>query len=175
MSSLYEIAEDVQALDDLIESSMVDENGNPREPTPEEQATILAMIAESETAFKEKAERICRFRADLLGDAEKFKAEEARLAKRRKVMENKAAALRMYLDMAMVKIKADKLQVGTFRLRMQNNPKSVVVALPDELPADYWRVIPETKEPNKVKINTDFEVGAYPWGAVVQSRSIRIE
>lgn len=175
MSNLYDIAEDIAAIDELIDSSMVDAEGNPREPTPEETETILAMIAESEEAFKGKAERICQYRANLLGDAEKFKAEETRLARRRKAMENKAAALRMYLDLAMAKIKQDKLQAGVFRLRMQNNPPSVVVALPEALESKYFRVIPEIREPDKDLIKNDFKVGAYPWGSVVQTKSLRIE
>jgi hypothetical protein len=175
MSTLYEIATDIQVIDDLIESSMIDAEGNPRDPTEEEKAAILEMIAESESAFRGKAERICQFRANLMGDAEMFKVEEARLVRRRLVKEHKAAALKMYLDLAMTKIKSDKLEVGVFRLRMQKNTPSVTIINQAELPEDYIRVVPEIREPNKVKIKQDFEIGAYPWGAITQTKSIRIE
>lgn len=175
MSTLYEITDDIRALEEMIEASMVDAEGNPRDPTEEEKFAILDMIAETEEAFRAKAERICKFRADLIGDAEKFKAEEERLARRRRTKENKAAALKMYLDLAMERIGQDKIEAGVFRLRRQNNPPSVYVAMPDLLAEDYFHIIPESREIDKVKIKKDFAVGAYPWGAIVQAKSLRIE
>jgi hypothetical protein len=173
--TLYEITEEVQALDSLIENSLVDADGNPREPTEEEQAFILSQICETETMFRGKAEGICKFRASLLATAKAFKDEEARLEKRRKTMERKAECLRMYLDISMEKIKSDKLEAGLFRLRFQKNPPSVQIAIPEALDAKYFRIIPETREPDKNLIKKDYEVGAYPWGAIVQGKSLRIE
>jgi uncharacterized protein YukJ len=173
--NLYEIAQDVQALDDLIESTLFDEAGTPREPTDEESAIIMAMICENEDAFKAKAENICKYRANLLAQADAYKKEEERLAKRRKTQERKAERLRIYLDIAMDIIKTDKLEAGVFRLRRQKNPPRVVVIREELIDAKYFRIIPETREVNKADLKKDFIVGEYPWGAVVQDKSLRIE
>lgn len=173
--NLYEIAKDVQALDDLIESTLFDESGAPREPTDEENKTIMAMICENEDAFKAKAENVCKYRANLLADSVAYKAEEERLAKRRKTADRKAERLRIYLDIALDMIGSDKLEAGVFRLRRQKNPPRVVVVREDLIDAKYFRVIPETREVNKSDIKKDFDVGEYPWGSIVQDKSLRIE
>lgn len=173
--NLYEIAQDVQALDDLIESTLFDEAGNPREPSEEENQIIIGMICENEEAFKAKAENVCKYRANLLAQADAYKKEEERLAKRRKTQERKAERLRIYLDIALDMIGSDKLEAGVFRLRRQKNPPRVVILREELIDTKYFRIIPETREVNKADIKKDFEVGEYEWGAVVQDKSLRIE
>jgi hypothetical protein len=173
--NLYDIAQDVQALDDLIESTLFDESGAPRDPTPEEETIIMGMIIESEEAFKEKAGNICKYRANLLAQSTEYKAEEERLTKRRNTAERKAERLRIYLDIAMDAIGSDRLEAGVFRLRRQKNPPRVVVVREELVDAKYFRVIPETREVSKADLKKDFEIGEYPWGAVVQDKSLRIE
>jgi hypothetical protein len=175
MSSLYEITEDAQALDNLIESCLVDEDGNPREPSDEESKIILEMIGETEGAFRSKAENICKFRANLKADIEDAKKEEERIAKRRKTKERKIEALRIYMEIAMDRIKSKKLEVGTFRLQMQKNPPAVSVLHEELVDAKYFKIIPETREVSKAELKKDFPVGAYPWGIVSQIESLRIE
>jgi hypothetical protein len=133
------------------------------------------MIGETESAFKAKAEGICSYRANLLAHAAMYKAEEARLEKRRKTQERKAERLRIYLDIGMDMIKSDKLEAGLFRLRRQKNPPRVVVLREDLIDAKYFRIIPEARELNKIDIKKDFEVGEYLWGSIVQDKSLRIE
>lgn len=75
MSTLYEITGDLKSLYNLMES-LVDENGDPREPTAEEFETMKTWFTESEEAFKKKFDSYCRFIKNLRLSAENAEAEK---------------------------------------------------------------------------------------------------
>jgi hypothetical protein len=174
--TLYELGNEVKALEDLIESCTTDEQGNPKEPTEEEAGLMLAMIEEYQEAFESKAERICKFRANLMASAKAMKDEEERLAKRRKATELKAEALKWILETVMERTKMDKVEAGIFRVRFQKNPPSVFVTRESDIPAEFWKIIPETRQLDKRLILDELKTGGQvPGASLVQGRSLRIE
>lgn len=58
-----------------------------------------------------------------------------------------------------------KLKDGRVVCRVQAKPPSVVVDDAEALPADCWRVVPESREPDKVEIKARIKAGAEVPGA----------
>lgn len=70
---------------------------------------------------------------------------------------------------------SEKAEAGTFRLAFQKNPPSVFIARPEDVPPEYWRIIPETREPDKRKMLDDLKAGReIPGALLAQGTSLRI-
>lgn len=175
MPTLYEITGEIKTLEDMIETFLVDADGNPREIAPEEKDALLSLVDEIQGQFSAKAERICRYMADVQAVAAACKAEEERLAKRRKAAERKTDALKWILETSMIRAGMEKAEAGTFKLAFQKNPPSVFIARLEDVPPEYWRIIPETREPDKRKMLDDLKAGrAIPGALLAQGSSLRI-
>ena len=66
---IYEITDDFKALQSLVES-LVDEDGEPREPTEEEFETMKEWFQDTEAEFEAKFDNYCRFIKNLKMSAE---------------------------------------------------------------------------------------------------------
>jgi hypothetical protein len=175
MPTLYDLTEDLLVLQDLIEQATVDPDGNPKEMTDEDKASLAPMVDELIANYETKAENILKYRQSLTAFINTCKAEEERIAKRRKSAENKVSALMWILEESMRKLKTKKLTAGTFTLTMQKNKASVYIILENKLPAEYWRIIPEKREPDKILIYESLTAGKeVPGAALSQSESLRI-
>ncbi len=111
-----------------------------------------------EAAFgqlQEKGQNYCAFRADVKGDIAKFKAEEDRIANRRKAMENLVDRLETYMEQAMERLEISELSAGTFNIKLQNNPPALVVGNEAEIPGGYYTIIPATKVLDKARVRKD--------------------
>tara|TARA_R110000744_G_scaffold25522_11_gene63290 strand:+ start:947 stop:1468 length:522 start_codon:yes stop_codon:yes gene_type:complete len=129
MATLYELSADLhwlQNADDLTEDEM------------------SAGLAAVTGAFDAKAESIGRFILDLEGDAKKIKDEEARLAKRRKTIENKAGWLRGYLRNEMSASRIDRVEGVGLTLTRTPNPPTFKVTDETLVPAEHWNVVIKT-------------------------------
>ena len=107
MSTLYEISEDLRAVQDLLDAC-VDEDGNPREPTEEEKAFIKECFMCSSMDFENKFDSYCKFiknyklRAENADNERKtYKEELDRLSKRSKAFANRAKSLQEFLQFNM--------------------------------------------------------------------------
>lgn len=105
--TFYELSDDFKALLKLY-SNAVDEDGNERELTEEENAILAEFFKEIEPQFEKKFDGCCKFLKNLtiqsdIARAEKdtFKAEVDRLQKRSKAFENRAASFKTYIWLAM--------------------------------------------------------------------------
>jgi hypothetical protein len=175
VSSLYEITNDIKALENLIEEATTGEDGLSKEPSEGEKTAIIAMLDELQGNYEEKAERVLKLRANLSVFADTCKAEEERLYRRRKTAENKAKALMWVLEESMRRIGAKKITAGTFTMSIQRNPPSVYLANIDALPEQYWKIIPEQKEPDKRLILDDLKSGKDVPGAMLsQGEGLRV-
>ncbi|MDR1318275.1 MAG: siphovirus Gp157 family protein [Treponema sp.] len=173
--TLYDIGDDILALNNLIDEALVDPDGNPKEITEEEKALLFAMNEENQGNFEGKAERICKLIRNLEAFGESCKKEEERLSARRKTAERKVGALRWLLEENMKRIGMKKAQAGTFSLSIQNNPPSVYVRNQDEIPVEYFRVIPEKREIDKKDILEVLKAGGEVPGMLLsQSASLHI-
>ena len=124
--TLYEITGDLKALNQLMEE-LVDEEGNPREPTPEEFETMKKWFDCSFSDFEAKFDNYCKFIKNLrieaeTADAERktYKAELDRLSKRSKAFENRAKSVNGLLWFAMQNLGMKKYKTALFSAGEQN-------------------------------------------------------
>ena len=144
MGTLYEITGDMLALNSLMES-LVDENGDPREPTEEEIAQMREWFIGSKEEFEGKIENYCKYIRNLKIDAADIEAERknhadelARLSKRAKASENKAKSVTNLLRWGMERLKMSKYKTTLFSVSIQNTKKSI-----NQLQGYDWHEIPE--------------------------------
>ena len=144
--TMYEITGDLIELNKLMDD-IVDENGEPREPTEAELETMRDWFKTSEAEFKEKFDNYCKFIKNLqieasVATAEKdaHKKEMDRLSKRSKAMENRAATVKNLLWWCMDKLGLSKegFKTSLFSAKEQNTKGSIV-----ELTTYDYRKIPE--------------------------------
>ena len=124
--TLYEITGDLKALNQLMED-MVDEEGNPREPTPEELETMQKWFECSSSEFEQKFDNYCKFIKNLkieaaIADDERknYKAELDRLSKRSKAFENRAKSINGLLWFSMQNLGMKKYKTALFSAGEQN-------------------------------------------------------
>jgi hypothetical protein len=127
MRSLYELTADALAVRDAIEAA----DG---EITPE----VEAALAELEAQAEGKLEAFGKLIANWQGEASALKAEEARLASRRKALDNAVTRLK---DRARDWLEATgqtKVKAGVWTFAIQASPPSVAVTDQASVPAQYW-------------------------------------
>ena len=131
-ATLYEITGDLISLNKLMEN-LVDENGEPREPTAEEFENMKNWFTESYDGFKSKFNNFCKFIKNLQlsaanAEAEKqnFKAEISRLTKRATAYENRAKAVRNLLRWGMERLHLQNFKSDVFTANIQNMGGKVI-------------------------------------------------
>jgi hypothetical protein len=112
--------------------SMVDEDGNPREPNEEELETMKEWFTCSIQDFEKKFDNYCRFIKNLkieatVADEERkaYKAEIDRLSKRSKAFENRAKSVQGLMQFCMDSLKLKKYKTALFSAGMQNTQISI--------------------------------------------------
>lgn len=146
---LHEITADFLALEDLLL-----ESGG--EWTPE----VEALVAEMEGNLEAKVDGYAALIREWEADAEKWKAEEQRVAAHRKARENAAAALKARLCDAMVTLGREKVETDRFKVAVQRAAPSVVVLVePEALPEPFRRVIPATVSADKKALADALKAG----------------
>ena len=125
MNSLYELTADYLALLELAEDPDIDEQA------------FLDTLEGIEGALEDKADNYAKCMSMLEADAKGIKAEEERLAKRRKTIEGNVSRMKSALQYAMEATGKTKFKTQLFSFNVQNNPASVVMDEP------YIENIPE--------------------------------
>lgn len=160
---LYKLAADYQQVWNLVDDPDTD------------LATIEDTLQSIEGAMEEKAVNIVQFIRNLEADANIIKAEEKRLSERRKAFENRAKAIKEYLQYQMEIAGLDKVKTPTLTLALQNNPPSVniedLTALPSEFVEQRIDFVPDKKK-IKEAILAGKEV---PGAQLLRGRSLRIK
>lgn len=159
---LYELTDSFKQIAELI-----DEN-NPDE--------ALEMALQSiEGAIEEKADGIAKLIKSLDYDADIFKAEEKRLADRRKAIENKRDRIKSYIKEQMEKVGKDKIKLPTVTLALQNNPPAVQIMDDKAIPSKYITIIPEQYVADKKSILEALKAGEeVPGAEMTQGKHLRI-
>ena len=148
MAKLYDIAEDLLSLNDLMES-LVDENGEPREPTEEEMQEMRKWFEVTQEELQNKFDSYCKFIKNLKlssenADSERknMKDELDRLAKRAKARENQRNAVQGLLRWNLERLGIKTFKSDLFTANIQNGQKQVSLASTakiEELPAEYLK------------------------------------
>lgn len=141
MTTLYTLAEQYQTLQKAIEDSDL---------SPEDFAAALGQI---EGEMLTKIENIAVLIKQNESTVKAIELEEKRLSDRKTVRLNKMERLRVYLEENFKAAgQGERLDFALVSVAMQRNPPSVKVVDEGAIPADFFRVIPESKEINRKAI-----------------------
>lgn len=89
-----------------------------------------------------KATNVAKFAQNLETLAQQIKDAEAKMAHRRKVLENRAASIRAYIKHCMESAGVSKIECPYFKLSIKKNPPSVVIDNAEEIPETFIRTPP---------------------------------
>lgn len=136
-----------------------------------------AAIAELDAlnlALEAKASNIVHFCANLEAFAAAAKAEEQRIAGRRKAAEGRIERLKGYIKAAMESADRTELDAGTHHLRIQNNPPAVVVDDETAIPPRFFTISPQTTVLDKKTLAQELKKGPVDGAHLEQGKSLRI-
>ena len=160
---LYQLTENYQNLWDLVEDETID------------LSIVETALKTVEGAIQEKAQNLAVFIKSLGADIEIIKAEEKRLADRRKALENKQAGIKNYLQSQLEMAKLGKIKTAVITVSIQNNPPAVQIIDEAIIPAQYKTIVPQTFTIDKKSIADDIKKGiSVPGAESTQGRSLRI-
>jgi len=161
---LYELSQAYNDVYDLLTTEEMDE-GETRDG--------IALLEQLETSLHEKLLACARVLKSLEADTDAIKAEEQRLAKRRKAIENNAARLKEYMQSNMESAGLEKASDAVFTVAMQNNPPSVRVLNEKRIPSLYF--IPQEPKLDKRSLLNAIKAGEQVDGAELQqTKGVRI-
>lgn len=127
MSKLYELQDQLVAIDNILESNT----------DPETQQILESAKEEVLQAIDGKVDNILNFVSDCKAKAEQLKQEEERLAKKRKALENKADYLKDMVYFLMKVNNQQKMTYGTWDCTIARTTPKVVIDDENLLPAEF--------------------------------------
>lgn len=161
--ALYNLSEAYQNVLNLIDEENLDSD-------------ILNALKTIEGAIEVKAVNIANLIKSLEAESKVIKAEEERLALRRKSRENAANSIKQYLQSNLNELKMDKIKTPTRSLYFQKNPPSIEITNLDLVPQKFLNFIPASYVPRKDEIAKAWKDGEEVPGVYVsQGRSLRIK
>jgi phage host-nuclease inhibitor protein Gam len=131
MPNLYELGGDYKALQEAMDRPDV---------TQDEIAVLITQLDETRGELRDKVDALCRVLANVKGNAEKFAAEEARLAKRRKSLENSQERIRNWIRASMDMLDVKKISTNVHTVSISPGQPKVVVVDESVIPEEYVRV-----------------------------------
>lgn len=132
-NSLISITERMRNIAELIDNPDI----------PEE--LLIEALDSIEDEFEEKCDNIARFIRSLDGDCRTIREEEKRLADKRRVLENKQARLKQYIEDNMRLVGKTKIKTAFNSFNISANPKSVEILNEDLIPEKYKTIETITK------------------------------
>lgn len=160
MANIYEITGNYLQVQELIEQGELDAEML--------QDTLEAIEGEIEV----KADGYAKIMKNLQKDIDGLKAEEKRIADRRKVIENHIKSLKLNLEGAMIATGKKKFKTDLFGFGIQKNPASLAIEEGTEIPADFIKVVESIdKTALKKAVKDGLEIDGV---SLVQTESLRI-
>ena len=136
---------------------------------------VLNALATIEGQVEVKAGNIAHIIKTLESEAEVIKAEEKRLAQRRRSRENTVVNIKQYLQDAMTQMGLDKIKTPTRTLSLQNNPPALQITDKDLIPQKFLTLIPEHFDVRNKDVAEAIKNGEEVPGAILTvGRSLRI-
>jgi chromosome segregation ATPase len=161
MANLYELTAQFRELQDML-------NG----PDTDEQM-IKDTLEGLEYELEEKAENYARVIRNLESDINGYKAEEKRMADRRRTLENNIQRMKDNLQNSMMMTGKVKFKTQHFTFGIQNNPPHVQVEDEGKIPESYF--IPQVPILDKQGLMDALKGGAEIEGVtLVQTQGLRI-
>ena len=169
MATIYEITNDIEFILTLMEEGEVD------------QEALNGALDVSLDELKLKMEHYCQFIRNLDSDIEGLKAEEKRLADKRKALENTKDRMKKAMEWAIGKVyegseEPKKIVCGTFTCALQKNPPSTIIDCEESLIPEKY-LIPQPPKVDKKLLKADIDSGVDLSGIahLETSESIRIK
>lgn len=161
MASLYKLKEDYNVVLHMLD-----------DPDADEQAIIDTCDA-IEGAIEDKADSYAFIISDINADIEAIKAEESRLAKRRRTLTNRIDTLKNILEAAMRATGRLKFKTALHSFGIQKNGGKAPLDVYGEVPTEFTKTI---TEPDNEAIRAALEEGKQLNFACLQERgeSLRI-
>ena len=145
--TLFElVAEHRQALAQLAELDLPDE-------------VIRDTVEGLQWPVEQKAQNCIAFAGNLEAEAEMIDARVKVLQARSRAIANRVSWLRSYVLQAMQASGITEIRCADFVAKPRANPEKVVIDNEAGLPEKCWRVIPETREPDKNAIKEALKAG----------------
>lgn len=151
----YELSQAYRTLADRLEEETQAAEG---EVTPEVDL-IKSALDSIDDAIDRKAECSIVLAREFEAEAAAIKVEEARLAKRRKALENRADRVREYVLGCLRSAGKDRLRTQLFSFTVNKPKPSVVVLDVNAIPDDLVRIIPASREAAKKEIKDAIAAG----------------
>ena len=124
-------------------------------------------------AIEDKAENYGKVIKSVEAGIEGLKAEEKRLAERRKFMENSVKRMKENVEQSMISTGKKKIKGPLFTFAIQKNPPSVEVIEERHIPQGFW--VPQEPKLNKKELLEELKLGhEVPGVELKQSESLRI-
>ncbi len=143
MTQLYKLAEQYNALINLIESEDTEDV---------DKDLVKAYTDKIEGDFKDKAINIGKLILTANADIKSIDVEINRLSLRKLNLERKSDWFKDYLKEQMITAQIDKIQGDVLNLSLRTNPASVLINNSDIIPQQFKREIPATWQPDKTAI-----------------------
>lgn len=158
---LYELASNYQKIYNMVDEEI-------------DEQTWIDSLECIQGEIEVKTENIAKLIKMLDADSTILKAEEERLEKRRKTVENKVIRIKQYLQQQLEFSGLDKVKTPNFTISIQNNPPSVNILEEDIIPTKY--IITKTENIlDKKSLLADLKSGEKISGVELkQGRSLRI-
>lgn len=164
MANIYELTGAFNTLWNLMEEGSIDDE------------TLQEVFENTEEELSAKLEGYCKFIKNLESDIAGLKAEEKRLAEKRRVMENTIERAKFAMQMAMNASGNKKMPCGSFTVSLQKNPESVVMdeQYIENIPEEYLKY--KDPEIDRAKIKEHLKAGVNLEGIahLEQSEGLRI-
>ena len=161
MSNIYEITDRFLQVMELMESGEYDK---------EMLETTLECI---DCELEEKADGYARIIRNIEVDIAGLEAEEKRLSKRRKAMENNVDTMKEKLLFAMQKTGKTKFKTELFSFTVQKNPAKLVLVEGVEIPEEF--LIAQEPKVDTAGIKEQLKQGeVFDFAKLVQTEGVRI-
>ena len=150
MASLYELSAGYASIVDAYDTV----------ETEQEREELLDMLADAQDEIAAKAENYAKIIRNFESDIAGLKAEEERLNKKRKTLENSIKTMKQRMTEAMIATGKVDIKGELFKFKVQANPPSVVMdeQYIENIPEKY--LIPQEPKLDKKKLAEDLKAGA---------------
>ena len=163
MPTMYELTADYMQVLAMASDPEIDEQ------------TIADTLEAIDGEIEQKAEATAIIMQELTAEAEKLKAEEQRLAKRRKSLESNVEAIKGRLYNAMKLVDKPKFKTALFSFSIQKNPPRLVVDDESKVPARYLIEQPLKVDTAALKADLMQSGAELSWAHIEQGESLRIK
>lgn len=124
-------------------------------------------------ALEVKADNIASVTDKLEAFVELCKSEEQRISSRRRAVESRISWVKKYLQDCMETAGVYEIEIGTRKIALQKNPPKVVVDDEEQIPNEYFVVIPAKKQLDKKTLKDALKKEYIPGARLEQELSLR--